>query len=444
MNTHADKIQENKSQAVSNGLTQKEGSKDSAYQFADNRPEAIAQRKIQDMANSSSQVSQLRVFQEMADKSPQVKQADQQAIQKKGSNPGQQETDNNSPQEKDPAKLKRSEIMRQKLEAGSEEDETSSISWADYAKQLTEEEGEEEWDDINLSDSAEILPSMKEFARQTDAGFFARRDDLLVEIDKILEQCNLYREQLTSQIVQVNDLEKDAKADEDLKIRIEKGAKTIREFYNNKLGFLENSVDKWLKQFQDDTSSSVTQRRISIKALLPAIKSEQKMTVEERVQTVKEKEVKEKERTKKKSEEKKKADAEIRSRLPFTAEEFKAEAQLRVAVPFSNLSTVISGLKAFHAIPEPRGDDSIRLRKMDASQVVRSAARDAFAKIRRLKEHPGYEKGHMGFEKKSHDTLEDALSKLLDQCSNYYAQNRTAEEKAAREAELKAEHQAKN
>jgi hypothetical protein len=257
MNTHADKGQENKSQAVSNGLTQKEGSKDSAYQFADNRPEAIAQRMMQDMANSSSQVSQLRVFQEMADKSPQVKKADQQAIQKKGSNPGQQKTDNNSPQEKDPAKLKRSEIMRQKLEAGSEEDETSSISWADYAKQLTEEEEEEEWDDINLSDSAEILPSMKEFARQTDAGFFARRDDLLVEIDKRLEQCNLYREQLTSQIVQVNDLEKDAKADEDLKIRMAKGAKTIREFYNEKLGFLENSVDKWLKQFQDDTSGSV-------------------------------------------------------------------------------------------------------------------------------------------------------------------------------------------
>ena len=88
MNTHTDKAQENKSQAVSNSLTQKEGGSESTFQFADNRPESIAQRKIQVMVNNSSQVSQLRVFQAMADNSPQVKQADQQAIQKKGNNTG--------------------------------------------------------------------------------------------------------------------------------------------------------------------------------------------------------------------------------------------------------------------------------------------------------------------------------------------------------------------
>ncbi|HEY1063338.1 MAG TPA: hypothetical protein VGE44_16695 [Daejeonella sp.] len=443
MNTHADKTRENKSQSVSNGLTQKEGGSESSFQFADNRPEAIEQRKMQELANASSQVSQLRAFQEMANNSPQLKQANQQPIQRVKNNTDQQESDNNSQQAKDPAKLKRSEIMRQKLEAGSEEDGPSSITWADYAKQLTEEEEEEEWDDINTSDTAEILPGMKEFAMQTDAGFFAGRDDLLKEIDKCLEQCNLYREKLISQIVEVNDLEKDAKADEDLKIRKEKGARIIREFYNNKLGFLEKSVEKWLEQFQDDTSGSVMHRRTSIKALLPAIKSEKEMTVDERVQSVKEKEVKEMERAKKESEKKEKANAEVRSRPPFTSEEFKAEAQLWVVVPFSNISAVVSGLKAFHAIPEPRGDDSIRLAKLDACQKVRSAADAAFANIRKLKEHPGYDKGHTDFEKKSHDIRGDALVKLLGQCQNYYNTNRTDEEKAARKAELDAEQKSR-
>jgi hypothetical protein len=54
MNTHTDKAQENKSQAVSNSLTQKEGGSESTFQFADNRPESIAQRKIQVMVNNSS------------------------------------------------------------------------------------------------------------------------------------------------------------------------------------------------------------------------------------------------------------------------------------------------------------------------------------------------------------------------------------------------------
>ena len=97
MNTHADKIQENKSQTVAAETSQMRSGGESTLQFVANRPEAIAQRKLQEMANNSQQVSQLRAFQDMANNSPQVKQAaelqamadnysiQQQLIQKKAS-----------------------------------------------------------------------------------------------------------------------------------------------------------------------------------------------------------------------------------------------------------------------------------------------------------------------------------------------------------------------
>jgi len=68
MNTHADRTQEHKRQAVSNEVSQKQsGGKSSTFQFVDNRPEAISQRKLQEMANNSPRVKQLRVFQEKID-----------------------------------------------------------------------------------------------------------------------------------------------------------------------------------------------------------------------------------------------------------------------------------------------------------------------------------------------------------------------------------------
>jgi len=69
MNVHADKTQENKSQAVSNGNSKVQSSGESTFQFVDNRPEAIAQRKLNGMANNYS-----------------VRQ--KQPIQKKGNNTG--------------------------------------------------------------------------------------------------------------------------------------------------------------------------------------------------------------------------------------------------------------------------------------------------------------------------------------------------------------------
>ena len=101
MNTRVEKTHKNKSQAVVNEVIQKHSSGESTTQFVDKRPEALMQRKLQEMANNSSQVSQLRAFQDLANNSPQVKQAAQlqamvdnrsmqrqQPIQKKENNTG--------------------------------------------------------------------------------------------------------------------------------------------------------------------------------------------------------------------------------------------------------------------------------------------------------------------------------------------------------------------
>lgn len=56
MNTNADKAHENKSQAIANGLSEKQSNSESTFQFVNNRPEAIAQRKLKEMANIDSSV----------------------------------------------------------------------------------------------------------------------------------------------------------------------------------------------------------------------------------------------------------------------------------------------------------------------------------------------------------------------------------------------------
>ncbi|MDN3666925.1 DUF4157 domain-containing protein [Algibacter miyuki] len=96
MQTHVDKTHENKSQSVANAVSQKQSNSESAFQFVDNRPEAVAQRKLQEVMNNSPQVRQLKVFQEMANNSPLAKQVDQlQAM-----------TDNHSTQNQHPIQKK--------------------------------------------------------------------------------------------------------------------------------------------------------------------------------------------------------------------------------------------------------------------------------------------------------------------------------------------------
>ncbi|MBB2148026.1 hypothetical protein [Pedobacter gandavensis] len=52
MNSYADKNNVNKSHAVANNLTPHNGASKPTFQFVDNRPEAIAQRKLQELANN--------------------------------------------------------------------------------------------------------------------------------------------------------------------------------------------------------------------------------------------------------------------------------------------------------------------------------------------------------------------------------------------------------
>lgn len=67
MNTHADKTQENKSQAVANRLPKLQSPGESTFQLIDNRLEAIAQRKLQEAINNNPHVQQLKGIQNMAD-----------------------------------------------------------------------------------------------------------------------------------------------------------------------------------------------------------------------------------------------------------------------------------------------------------------------------------------------------------------------------------------
>lgn len=55
MTTHADKTQENKSPLVVQEATRKNGSSESMFQFVDNRPETVIQRKLREMADNSQQ-----------------------------------------------------------------------------------------------------------------------------------------------------------------------------------------------------------------------------------------------------------------------------------------------------------------------------------------------------------------------------------------------------
>ncbi|MFN6339245.1 MAG: DUF4157 domain-containing protein [Cyanobacteriota bacterium] len=110
MITRADKTQENKSQSVAKAVSQKQSSGESIFRFVDNRPEAIAQRKLEEMANNSPQVRQLKAFQDMADNSYQAKQMAQlQAM-----------ADNNCPQQKPTQKKENNTGLPDNLKTGIE------------------------------------------------------------------------------------------------------------------------------------------------------------------------------------------------------------------------------------------------------------------------------------------------------------------------------------
>lgn len=101
MSTHADKTQGNKSQSVTHEPVQQQRVDESSLQFADTRPESIAQRKLQALMNNSPRAMQLKSFQTIANNSPKAQQSAQlqamanhhtaqqpQPIQKKENNTG--------------------------------------------------------------------------------------------------------------------------------------------------------------------------------------------------------------------------------------------------------------------------------------------------------------------------------------------------------------------
>ncbi|MCK5013315.1 MAG: hypothetical protein KAS66_05820 [Candidatus Omnitrophica bacterium] len=61
-----EKPKENKSRPVGHSIVQKKSKGKHSFGFVDNRPEAITQRKLQEMANNSQAVSQFRSVREMA------------------------------------------------------------------------------------------------------------------------------------------------------------------------------------------------------------------------------------------------------------------------------------------------------------------------------------------------------------------------------------------
>lgn len=85
MNTHAGKTQENKIQSASAANSQKQSGGEPTFQFVDNRPETIAQRKLQEMANNSPQAKQAAQLQTMADS---YSDQHQHPIQRKENNTG--------------------------------------------------------------------------------------------------------------------------------------------------------------------------------------------------------------------------------------------------------------------------------------------------------------------------------------------------------------------
>jgi len=77
MSIYADKVQKNRSKTDENIVSQMKMNTESISKFQDNRPEATAQMKLNDLANSSIRVKQLKSFQELSNSSQRVIDATQ-------------------------------------------------------------------------------------------------------------------------------------------------------------------------------------------------------------------------------------------------------------------------------------------------------------------------------------------------------------------------------
>ena len=67
MNDRVDKSPSKDSQPAAEHVVQNHRQNELSFTFEDNRPETVAQRKLQQMANNSAQVRQLKALQRMVD-----------------------------------------------------------------------------------------------------------------------------------------------------------------------------------------------------------------------------------------------------------------------------------------------------------------------------------------------------------------------------------------
>ena len=74
MYAQVEKQKENESRAVANEVSQKQSGGEPTLQFVNNRPEAIAQRKLQKMENNRQQAYGVEIFQKKAGNHSQAKQ----------------------------------------------------------------------------------------------------------------------------------------------------------------------------------------------------------------------------------------------------------------------------------------------------------------------------------------------------------------------------------
>lgn len=73
MHAKVEKPKKNKKQSASNVHSQKQGMLESTFQFVDNKPEVVTQRKLTEMAKNGPRASQLKAYQEITHTRPQAK-----------------------------------------------------------------------------------------------------------------------------------------------------------------------------------------------------------------------------------------------------------------------------------------------------------------------------------------------------------------------------------
>jgi len=141
VNIHTAKTSETKSQANANSLPKLQANSESSVQFADKRPEAIAQGEMHEMANNSPQVSQLKSFQAMANNSPQAKQTAQ--LQKIADNSASQNSQpvqraKNTPEESERAETRWAKIKSEVEKSGEFNSSETRANVKAYLKEYPE------------------------------------------------------------------------------------------------------------------------------------------------------------------------------------------------------------------------------------------------------------------------------------------------------------------